>query len=163
MPLSQLVRLIARVVIGLYFLVFGGDKILGREFTAPGHLADWATTQIAEGHAFSFFRPFLEQVVIPNGRILSWVFAVAEFGLGLSLLSGLLLGPVALLGAIQVACIGFASGAPRSGAGLSEALAGTLTFVPLILLLLVISAENGAGPFRGGPRGGGRSKKKEKD
>jgi hypothetical protein len=161
MALNQFVRLMARIIIGLYFVVLGGDKLIRGTFTAPHFLSDWATQQIAEGHAFSAFQPFLEQIVIPNGRIISWVFAGAEFALGIALISGVLIGPVALLGAVQVACILLASGKPAPGTALSTAIAGTLPFVPLMLLLLVISAEEARAMPRIGGGGGSRSKKKE--
>ena len=47
MPIQRAIRVFARIVLGLYFLVFGGDKILGGEFTAPGRLADWTAEQLA--------------------------------------------------------------------------------------------------------------------
>src|SRR5262245_66536185 len=117
MQLTQFVRLLARIIIGLYFLVLGGDKLIRGDFTAPHFLSNWATQQIAEGHTFSAFQPFLEQVVIPNGRIISWVFAGAEFALGIALISGVFIGPVALLGGVQVACLPSGSGKPAPGQG----------------------------------------------
>ena len=77
MPIQRAVRVFARIVLGLYFLVFGGDKILGGKFTAPGQVAGWAAEQLKGGHAFSICRPFIEEIVIPNGHLLSWVVAIS--------------------------------------------------------------------------------------
>ncbi len=161
MPIQRAVRIFARIVLGLYFLVFGGDKILGGKFTASGQLADWTAEQIAGGHAFSFVRPFLETIVIPNGHLLSWIVAISEFGLGLALLSGLFLEPAAALGAVLVAVIGLSSAAPPAGAGLAATIGGTLQFVSLILLLLVISTGGEGVSLGGGGRSAPRGKKKE--
>jgi uncharacterized membrane protein YphA (DoxX/SURF4 family) len=164
MPVQHAVRVLARIVLGLYFLVFGGDKIISGQFTAPTQLADWTAEQLAGGHAFPIVRPFLEEIVMPNGHLLSWVVAIAEFGLGICLLTGLLLGPAAALGAVLMAVIGFASTAPPPGAGLAATLGGTLQFVALILLLLMISADaERLSLGRGGGGGGGGRGKKSKE
>ena len=154
MALNRVVRLGARIILGLMFLVLGGDKIFGGQFTGKGTIAGWVTNEAAAGHVFSFYRPFLEKIVAPNDWLFAWLIALGEFALGIALISGVLLRIAAFLGAIEVAAIGLGSAAPPAGASLAEAVAGSLKFLPLILLLLVIAVEADADPLGGS--GGGR-------
>lgn len=150
---------VARLFLGVCFLVFGGTNIFGGDFLARGHLAGWAQKQIAGGHVFPFYRTFLETVVIPNDHAFAILVAFAEFTLGIALVAGVFLGPAGVIGIVLIAAIGFASAAPPAGAGVSTALASTLTFASIMLLLLVISssaeAKRAGAPSRG--------KKRDKD
>lgn len=165
MQMNRIVRLTARIILGLMFLVFGGDKIFGGQFTTKGFLSGWVTGEIAAGHAFPFFRAFLEKVVVPNDWFFAWTIALGEFLLGIALISGVLLRPAAFFGALLVSFIGLASAAPPAGASLAVTAGGLMKFAPLILLLLVISAEAEGDPLAGtgGGGGGGRRRKGERD
>lgn len=163
MQVNRVVRLGARIILGLMFLVLGGDKLVGGQFTSKGFLAGWATGQIAAGKALGFYQPFLQQVVVPNDWLFAWAIAIGEFVLGIALISGVLLRPMALLGALEVACIGAASAAPVPGASLAATVAGTLTFIPLILLLLTIAGEAEGDPLAGGGGGGGGGGKRRRE
>jgi thiosulfate dehydrogenase [quinone] large subunit len=150
MATSRVVRLLVRIILGLVFLVLGGDKIFGGQFTSKGFLAGWITEQVASGHVAPFYRPFLETIVAPNDWLFAWIIAVGEFALGIALISGVLLRIAAVLGALEVAMIGLASAMPPAGATLAGAVAGTLQFLPLVLLLLVIAADAEVDPLAAG-------------
>jgi uncharacterized membrane protein YphA (DoxX/SURF4 family) len=150
---------VARLFLGVCFLVFGGSKIFGGEFLSPGFVADWARKQIEEGHVYSFYVPFLENVVIPNGRVFAFAVAFGEFILGISLVSGALLRPFGFLGILLLTNIALCSVAPEPGASVSAILGGTLQFTSLILLLFVIATNAEAARARGG--GKGKKKKEE--
>ncbi len=156
MGINRVVRLAARIILGLVFLVLGGDKIFGGQFVAKGTIAGWVTSQAAAGHVFPFYQPFLERIVLPNDWLFAWLIALGEFALGIALISGVLLRIAAFLGAIEVALIGLGTAAPPAGASLATAVSGTLEFLPLILLLLVIAADAEGDPLAGGGRGGSR-------
>jgi uncharacterized membrane protein YphA (DoxX/SURF4 family) len=159
MQMNRVVRLGARIILGLMFLVYGGDKIFGGRFTAKGSLSAWATGQIAGGHVFAFYRPFLERVVIPNDALFAWCVALCEFFLGVALLSGVLLRLTAFLGALLIVLIGLGSAAPAAGASLAMTVGGIGQFLPLILLLLVVAAEAEGDPL-GGFGGGGSGRRR---
>ena len=85
--------------------------------------------------------------------------SLAMAAVGIALVAGVFLGPAGVIGIILIAAIGCASAAPPVGADVSTALASTLTFASIMLLLLVISST--VEPKRAG--GPSRGKKKDKD
>lgn len=147
MATNRVVRLAARIILGLMLLVLGGEKLFGGQFTAKGSLAAWVTGELTAGHAFSFYRPFLERVVIPNDWLFAWLVTLGEVAGGIALISGVLLRPIAILAAVEIACIGLASTAPAPGASLAASVGGAMKVVPLLLLLLVIAAEAEGDPL----------------
>lgn len=157
--MGRLSIVIARMFLGICFLVFGGNKVFGGEFMAKGSLAAWSQKQIAEGHVFAFFRPFLETVVIPNDRLFAIAVAFGEFALGIALVAGVMLRPAGVLGILLVACIALSSTAPPAGATFSMILGGALQFAALACLLFIFAAN--ADEKKSGSSS--RSKKKEKE
>ncbi|MFN0152190.1 MAG: DoxX family membrane protein [bacterium] len=150
---------VARMFLGVCFLVFGGDKVFGGEFMAKGSLAAWSQTQLAGGKVFAFYRPFLENIVIPNDRLFAIAVAFGEFALGIALVAGVMLRPAGALGILLVASICFSSAAPPPNAEFSMILGSVLQFATLALLMFIFAAN--ADDKK--PGSGSRSKKKEKD
>lgn len=157
--MGRLSIVIARMFLGICFLVFGGNKVFGGEFMTKGSLAAWSQKQIAEGHVFAFYRPFLEKVVIPHDRIFAIGVAFGEFALGIALVAGVALRPAGVLGILLVTSICLSSAAPPPNAAFSVILGSVLQFAALALLMFIFAAN--ADEKKSGS--GSRSKKKEKD
>jgi len=99
---------LARIVMGWIFLGYGWhDKIQDAEF-APG-LAN-TLRKMAQTSSPGFYRPFLEQVVIPHSHAFALAVAWGEALLGVSLLFGAFTNLAALLGILLIANLYLASG-----------------------------------------------------
>lgn len=80
---------ITRIAVGLYFLSQAFDK------TRSGWLADGAQMarfieQALRGSTEPFYRPFLEDTVLPNATLFAQLVTIGEWGAGISLTLGLL-------------------------------------------------------------------------
>src|SRR5712691_8002976 len=82
---------IVRIAFGGYFLAQGVAKIQGNWLVSGDALIRTSIGPALERNTVeSFYRPFLENVVQPNGLLFSQLVALAEVAIGLSLLLGLL-------------------------------------------------------------------------
>lgn len=80
---------LCRIGFGLYYLVMGFDKAFVRGWLTDGRpLAE--QLQRAVGNAEGFYRPFLEQTVIPNAGLFAQLVTIGEVTAGICLTLGLL-------------------------------------------------------------------------
>jgi thiosulfate dehydrogenase [quinone] large subunit len=95
-----------RVYTGVFFLYYGFGK-LRRENFADG-LAGFVNSNLES--SFGFFRPFLENVVLPNAGVFAFLVAWGELLIGLALIFGLATRYAAISGAVLVSVFWFAKG-----------------------------------------------------
>ena len=117
---------VLRVYAGVFFANAGIAK-LGRDNFADG------MTGFVRGNldsSFSFYRPFLESVVLPNADIFAAFVAWGELAIGIGLVLGFATRYAAFIGAFMVANFWFTKGA--------DFLAGTNHDVVWIFILLVL-------------------------
>src|SRR4051794_2612642 len=80
-----------RIGFGLYFLVQGLTKWAGNWLgSAEPLLNTYLTPAIQRGTAEPYYRPFLENVIAPNGLVFSQLVVFGEILVGASLILGLL-------------------------------------------------------------------------
>jgi uncharacterized membrane protein YphA (DoxX/SURF4 family) len=81
-----------RIAVGGYFLAQGFNKIQGGWLTSADPLVRTTLAPALERNTVEgFYRPFLENVVLPNGALFGQLVALGEVAVGLSLILGLLL------------------------------------------------------------------------
>ena len=117
---------ILRVYAGVFFANSGIAK-LGRD-----NFADGMTRFLRNNldSSFSFYRPFLESIVMPNAEIFAALVAWGELAVGIGLILGFATRYAAFVGVFLVANFWFAKGA--------DFLAGTNHDVVWIFILLVL-------------------------
>src|SRR5690242_11911011 len=81
---------LVRIGFGLYFLTNAWDKISKGWLSSAQPLLDgFITPSLQRGTAEPFYRPFLENVVVPHGALFSRLVATGELLVALSLILGL--------------------------------------------------------------------------
>jgi len=99
---------LARIAAGWVFLQYGWfDKLHDTRYV-PG-MAE-ALQKMADGSAFSFYRPFLEHVAIPHASVFALAVGWGETLLGASLLLGAFTNIASLLGILMMLNLYLASG-----------------------------------------------------
>jgi uncharacterized membrane protein YphA (DoxX/SURF4 family) len=81
---------LVRIAFGGYFLAQGVSKIQGGWLASADPLLRFIGPSLERNTVEGFYRPFLENVVQPNGLLFSQLVVLGEVAVGLSLLLGLL-------------------------------------------------------------------------
>ncbi len=97
---------VLRVYTGDFFVYYGFGKISRGGF-ADG-MEDFINGRL-EG-SYSFFRPFLESVVLPNKAVFGVMVSWGELLIGLALIAGLATRYASIAGAVMVAAFWFTKG-----------------------------------------------------
>jgi thiosulfate dehydrogenase (quinone) large subunit len=97
-----------RIYTGIFFVWHGFGKISGGKFADS--MNSFLTSRLES--SFSFYRPFIEAIVLPNGGIFATMIAWGELLIGLALVVGLATRYAAVAGAFLVANFWFAKGEP---------------------------------------------------
>ena len=95
-----------RIYTGVFFVYHGFGKIRRDNFSDG--VVGFLNGQ-AEG-TFSFYRPFVESVVLPNKELFAFLVGWGEFAIGISMILGLATRYSAVLGFVMVANFWFAKG-----------------------------------------------------
>ena len=95
-----------RIYTGVFFAYHGFGKIRRDNFSDG--VVGFLNGQ-AEG-TFSFYRPFVETVVLPNKELFAFLVGWGELAIGLSMIVGLATRYSAIAGAVMVANFWFAKG-----------------------------------------------------
>lgn len=129
--------LIVRLYLGYQWLTAGWGKVTSEVWTGKqagvamkGFLQGAVNKSIEGGDVASWYATFLDNVIIPNAKVLSFVVAYGELLVGLGLILGLLTGIAAFSGALMNVMFLFA---------------GTLSTNPLFFILatwLVLAWKN---------------------
>ena len=104
--LKQWPIILLRVYTGAFFLYHGVGKIRNDDFAAS--LSNFVTGNLDV--SFSFYRPFVESVVLPNKEIFGALISWGELTMGLALIVGLATRYAAFFGAFLVLNFWFAKG-----------------------------------------------------
>jgi thiosulfate dehydrogenase [quinone] large subunit len=127
--LRQWPIVLLRVYTGVFFVYHGIGKLRHDDFAS--RLAGFVTNNLES--SFSFYRPFLETVILPSNALFAVLVAWGELAIGLALILGLATRYAAFIGAFMVLNFWFAKG--------SGVLAGSnhdiVWFVILIVLGLI--------------------------
>ena len=104
--LRQWPIVLLRVYTGVFFVYHGIGKLRGDDFTSG--LENFVTSHLES--SFSFYRPFLESVILPNNALFAVLVAWGELAIGLALILGLATRYAAFFGAFMVLNFWFARG-----------------------------------------------------
>ena len=77
-----------RLSVGALFLIFGGYKVLGAQFTLHGGFEFWIN-RFLEGGAYPWMVPVLRSFVLPHRTVIAFLVAYGELAIGLALAFGL--------------------------------------------------------------------------
>ena len=107
---------VARIGVGLFFLIFGEYKVFGTQFTLHGGFQYWIHKFLDEGGAYPFMAPILRGFVLPHATAIAFLVAYGELAIGLALVLGIVVRPASLCGAIFMLTMLFSSDYPGAGA-----------------------------------------------
>lgn len=120
-----------RVYTGLFLAYHGLDKIRRNDFAEE--MAGFLNSTLES--SFAFYRPFIENVVLPNAGVFAGLVAWGEFLAGVALALGLATRYAALAGALMVANFWFAK-----GQGLFAGQNHDVVWLVILLVLALIPA-----------------------
>jgi len=95
-----------RVYTGVFFVYHGIGKLRSDDFASG--MADFLTNSLET--TFSFYRPFVESVILPSNEIFAVLVTWGELAIGLALIVGLATRYAAFIGAFMVLNFWFAKG-----------------------------------------------------
>jgi thiosulfate dehydrogenase [quinone] large subunit len=132
---------IARIVTGVFFVLFGEYKVFGRAF-ANGGFAHYLEGFIQQT-AVSFYRPVLSHIVLPHAAVFGYLVGVVELFIGISLIVGIYVRVASVLGALHMVSLTLATWwGPGHGAPLWQYFGAELDHLPLLLLFLIFFAAS---------------------
>ena len=130
-----------RIATSVFFLLFGEYKLTSPAFAHEkfqGYLHDYITTT-----AVGFYRPVLSGVVLPHAVFFGYTVGVVELLLGVCLLLGLWVRPVAIVGILFLLNLTLAAWwEPGHGAPLWRYFGARLDTLPLMFLLIIFYAAD---------------------
>jgi thiosulfate dehydrogenase [quinone] large subunit len=100
-----------RISVGLLFLIFAQYKVFGSQFTLGGGFRFWINRFLTEG-AYPFMIPVLQKFVLPHATAIAFLVAYGELAIGLALLTGILVRPASICGAIYMLTLLFSANYP---------------------------------------------------
>jgi uncharacterized membrane protein YphA (DoxX/SURF4 family) len=103
---------ILRIVVGLFFVVFGEYKVFGTEFTLHGGFQEGVKGFISSGSAYPFMVPFLRMLLARGATTVAFLVAYGEFAIGLSLVSGVLSRIASAFGFVLMTLLWLSGGYP---------------------------------------------------
>ncbi len=80
---------VLRIVVGLFFVIFGEYKVFGTQFTLHGGFQKY-TTEFLHGAAYPFMVPVLQNILAHFAVPMAFMVAYGEFLIGISLVTGVL-------------------------------------------------------------------------
>jgi thiosulfate dehydrogenase (quinone) large subunit len=108
---NAVVLALLRIAVGVLFLIFGGYKVFGTQFTLGGGFQSWINRFLADG-AYPFMIPILRNFVLPHGTLIAFLVAYGELAIGLALLLGLLVRTASAFGTVYMLSLMFSANYP---------------------------------------------------
>jgi len=102
---------VLRIAVGVLFLIFGEYKVFGTAFTLGGGFQFWINRFLEQG-AYPFMAGVLRNVVLPYATPIAFLVAYGELAIGIGLITGLLVRPASLCGAIYMLALLFSANYP---------------------------------------------------
>lgn len=100
-----------RIVVGIFFVLFGEYKVFGTDFTVHGGFETWVRSFLAEG-AYPWMKPVLQQVILPHARVCAFMVAYGELMIGLALVLGVLTRAASMFGIVLMTLLWASDGYP---------------------------------------------------
>lgn len=100
-----------RIVVGVFFVLFGEYKVFGTDFTLHGGFEEWIRSFLAQG-AYPWMRPVLESIILPHARLCASLTAYGELMIGSGLVVGVLTRIASGFGVVLMALLWASAGYP---------------------------------------------------
>jgi uncharacterized membrane protein YphA (DoxX/SURF4 family) len=127
---------VVRIVTAFFFLFFGQYKLFSPGFVGGG-FQQYLQGYIDSG-AVSWYRPLLEQVILPNAVFFGYIIGLVELFIGLSLLLGFWVKAASILGVVHMASLTFATWwEPGHGVPVWRYFGSELDHIPLLMLFVI--------------------------
>jgi uncharacterized membrane protein YphA (DoxX/SURF4 family) len=139
--LSRTIALV-RILTGILFFLFGEYKVAGPEFAHTGF--PQYLQEYMNGSAVAFYRPLLA-LLIPHAVFFGYVVGVVELAIAASLIVGLWVRPMSMVGALFMVNLFLATWwEPGHGIPVWRYFGAELDTIPLLFLFLIFfSADAG--------------------
>jgi uncharacterized membrane protein YphA (DoxX/SURF4 family) len=141
------VLVIARIVTGAFFLLFGEYKVFGSAFAHAGftHYLEGYIQQTAVG----FYRPVLSHIVLAHVVFFGYLVGVVELFIGIGLIFGFCVRAASVLGMLHMLNLTLATWwEPGHSAPLWQYFGAELDHLPLLLLFLIFYSAGPIGHWR---------------
>src|ERR1700719_11978 len=126
-----------RISVGLLFLIFAEYKVFGSQFTLGGGFQFWISRFLTDGGTYPFMVPILQKFVLPHATPLAFLVAYGELAIGLALLTGILVRPTSICGAIYMLTLLFSANYPGFHAVFWQFCGASLEHLVLALCFVV--------------------------
>ncbi|MDQ1453811.1 MAG: thiosulfate dehydrogenase (quinone) large subunit [Acidobacteriaceae bacterium] len=100
-----------RIIVGIFFVLFGEYKVFGTEFTLHGGFEESIRGFLAQG-AYPWMAPVLQHAVLPHARLCAFLIAYGELLIGLGLVFGVLTRAASLFGMLLMMLRWLSAGFP---------------------------------------------------
>jgi len=137
---------ILRISVGLLFLIFAQYKVFGSQFTLGGGFQFWINRFLTEG-AYPFMVPVLQKFVLPHATLIAFLVAYGELAIGLALLTGILVRPASICGAIYMLTLLFSANYPGLHAAFWQYFGASLEHLVLALCFVAFVLGDSAQVF----------------
>jgi uncharacterized membrane protein YphA (DoxX/SURF4 family) len=134
-----MVMVVARVAVGVMFIMFAQYKLLHKDFAREGY-TKYVTGYVQES-SVGFYKPFL-RATLKFPRASAYAVAVTELLIGGSLILGFLVRPFSIIGALFMLNLTLATWVLPPGTPAWRYLGNELDNIPLLLLFLIFYAHN---------------------
>ena len=136
---SSYAMVIARVAVGLMFIMFAQYKLIHTDFAHEGY-AKYVTGWVQET-SVSFYKPILKET-LKYPKFIAYAVGISEALIGLSLVLGFQVRPFSVLGGLFMVNLILATWRLPPGTPAWRYLGNQLETIPLLLLFLVFFAHN---------------------
>lgn len=131
-----------RVAVGILFLIFGEYKVFGTQFTLGGGFQFWINRFLADGGAYPFMVPVLQNFVLHFAKPIAFLVAYGELAIGLGLVLGVLTRPASVCGLAYMLALLFSSNYPGPHAAFWQYFGASLDHSVLALCFAAFAAGN---------------------
>ena len=136
---SSTAMAVARIVIGLMFIMFAQYKLIHTDFAREGY-AKYVSGWVQET-SVSFYKPVLRQT-LKHPKLFAYAVGVSEALIGISLVLGFLVRPFSILGALFMLNLLLATWNLPPGTPAWRYLGNQLENIPLLLLFVIFFVHN---------------------
>jgi thiosulfate dehydrogenase [quinone] large subunit len=126
-----------RIVVGLFFTIFGEYKVFGTEFTLHGGFQE-AVEGFISGGAYPFMVPILHGILVHFATAMAFAVAYGEFLIGVSLLIGVWSRIASGFGFVLMMSMWLSGGYPGTSAAFWRYWGASLNWSVLAVCFLVL-------------------------
>ena len=127
-----------RIAVGCLFLIFAEYKVVGTQFTLQGGFQHWINLFL-EGGAYPFMVPVLKNFVLPHATPIAFLVAYGELGIGIALVSGILVRLASVCGLIYMLTLLFSSNYPGADAPFWQYFGASLNHLVLAMCFVTFA------------------------